>query len=50
MDADGDFVVTWTGKYQDGNGKGVYARRYNAAGVAKAGERVVNTKTTGYQE
>src|SRR5262245_56825311 len=35
-DADGDFVVTWTSN-QDGSGNGIYAQRYNAAGVAQGG-------------
>ncbi|MGD9646608.1 MAG: PKD domain-containing protein, partial [Pirellulales bacterium] len=33
MDAAGNFVVVWTSDGQDGSGDGVYARRYNAAGV-----------------
>ena len=28
MDADGDFVVVWTSRLQDGSGDGVYGRRY----------------------
>ncbi|MCX7399769.1 MAG: cadherin domain-containing protein [Planctomycetales bacterium] len=48
MDADGDFVVTWT-SFQDGSGYGVYAQRYNAAGVAQGGEFRVNTYTTSSQ-
>ena len=50
MDADGDFVITWTSKDQDGNGWGIYARQYTAAGVAKGGETLVNTTTSGDQE
>ena len=34
MDGDGDFVVTWETKYQDGDGYAIYARRYNTAGNA----------------
>ena len=49
MDADGDFVITWSSKDQDGNGWGVYARQYASAGVAK-GETLVNTTTAGDQE
>ena len=49
MDADGDFVVSWTSNGQDGSGYGVYARRYNAAGVAQGSEFRVNTFTTGTQ-
>jgi hypothetical protein len=49
MDNDGDFVVTWSSYGQDGHRYGVYARRYNAAGVAQGGEFRVNTTTTGQQ-
>ena len=46
MDADGDFVVAWQSNGQDGSGYGVYAQRFNAAGVAQGGEFRVNTYTT----
>lgn len=49
MNATGDYVVTWTSSGQDGSGLGVYAQRYNAAGVAQGGEFRVNTTTTGDQ-
>jgi hypothetical protein len=49
MDADGDFVVTWSSQFQDGSGFGVYARRYNAAGAALSGEFQINTHTTNSQ-
>jgi hypothetical protein len=49
MDDAGNFVVTWESMHQDGNGYGVYARRYDAAGVAQGGEFRVNTFTTGAQ-
>ena len=39
MDANGNFVVAWTSVGQDGSGDGVYAQRFNAAGVAP-GRRV----------
>ena len=48
MDADGDFVVTWESDGQAGNFD-VYARRYNAAGVAQGAEVRVNTYSTGNQ-
>ena len=35
MDADGDFVIAWRSNLQDGSGDGIYAQRYNAAGVAQ---------------
>ena len=43
MDADGDFIVTWDSQGQDGTLNGIYAQRYNAAGVAQGGEFRVNT-------
>jgi Ca2+-binding RTX toxin-like protein len=49
MDADGDFVVTWTSNGQDGSGYGIYAQRYSAAGIVQGGEFRVNSFTTGNQ-
>jgi predicted Zn-dependent protease len=49
MDAAGDFVITWTSNGQDGNGNGIYAQRYSAAGAAQGGEFRVNTYTTNQQ-
>ena len=49
LDAAGDFVVTWTSAGQDGSGQGIYAQRYNAAGVAQGVEFRVNTTTAGDQ-
>ncbi|MBN3891790.1 MAG: cadherin-like domain-containing protein [Nostoc sp. JL31] len=49
MDADGDFIISWTGNAQDGSGDGVYAQRYNSTGVAVGGEFQVNTNTNGNQ-
>jgi hypothetical protein len=51
MDANGDFVVTWTSTGQEGSGgnDGIYAQRYNAAGVAQGTEFRVNTYTTNFQ-
>ncbi len=45
MDADGDFVVAWTSYDQDGAGTGVFAQRFDAAGVAQGEEFQVNTFT-----
>jgi Dockerin type I domain len=45
MDADGDFVVVWNSP-QDGDGLGVYAQRYTAAGAPVGGEFRVNTSTS----
>lgn len=50
VDADGDFVVAWQSEGQDGNDWAVIARRYDAAGVAKGPEFVVNTFTQGGQK
>lgn len=49
MDADGDFVVTWQSDGQDGSLQGVYAQRYNAAGVTQGTEFRVNTTTANNQ-
>ena len=51
MDADGDFVVAWQSRSQDGlpNYKGVYAQRYNADGTVAGGEFPVNSYTTNQQ-
>ncbi len=50
MDPAGDFVVAWQSFGQDGDGYGIYARRYTAAGAAKdANEFRANVKTTGWQ-
>lgn len=45
MDAAGNFVVGWESNLQDGSLKGIYGRRYNAAGVPLGGEFRVNTTT-----
>jgi hypothetical protein len=50
MDADGNFTVAWQSYGQDGSGEGVYAQRYNAAGVEQGGEFRVNTYTSSDQE
>ncbi|HLA63073.1 MAG TPA: T9SS type A sorting domain-containing protein [Rhodothermales bacterium] len=49
MDADGDYVVVWSGNQQDGDGYGIYARRFGTGGVAQGAEFRVNTTTTGGQ-
>src|SRR5262245_20780814 len=43
MDVDGDFAVTWTDYTQDGSGRGIFAQRYNAAGIPQGAEFRVNT-------
>jgi autotransporter-associated beta strand protein len=50
MDEDGNFVIVWHSSNQDGSGTGVFAQRYNAAGVAQGGEFLVNTYITGSQQ
>jgi hypothetical protein len=49
MRASGEFVVTWGSNGQDGDLRGIYAQRYNAAGVAQGSEFRVNQTTTGEQ-
>jgi hypothetical protein len=48
MDASGNLVVSWMSD-QDGSSFGVYAQRYDAAGVAQGGEFRVNTFTVDQQ-
>jgi len=47
--ADGRFVVAWQDLGQDGNGYGIYAQRYDAAGARVGGEFHVSTYTLGHQ-
>jgi len=51
MDADGDFLVAWSGRDDTvaPYSNGVVARRYDSAGVAQGGEFVANSFTTGTQ-
>src|SRR5258706_5210306 len=49
MDASGDFVIAWMSNSQDGSSFGIYAQRYNAAGVAQGAEFRVNTTTANAQ-
>jgi Ca2+-binding RTX toxin-like protein len=42
--ADGGYLVTWAG-YGPGEDSGIFARRYNAAGVAVGGETLINSTT-----
>ncbi|MEL7364210.1 MAG: hypothetical protein AAFN13_19195, partial [Bacteroidota bacterium] len=50
MDADGNFVVVWESRDQDGSSDGIFAQRYDAAGVAQGAEFQVNTETTSNQD
>src|SRR4051812_25381316 len=60
-DGDGDFVAVWQSTNQDGDGYGIYAQRYSAAGQALprpagvpagqgAGEFRINTTTAQVQK
>lgn len=49
MDEAGDTVIAWQSYGQDGDQFGIYAQRYNAAGVAQNGEFHVSTYTTNSQ-
>ena len=48
MDADGDFIVAWQG--QDADKEGIFARKFDANGVAQTGEIAVNTTTADAQK
>jgi hypothetical protein len=45
----GNFIVVWTSRDQDGSGDGVFARRFFADGSPRGAEFRVNTFTTGHQ-
>ena len=45
VDAAGNFVAAWTSVGQDGSGRGVFARRYDADGAPWGEEFPVNTHT-----
>ncbi len=49
MDTDGDFVVVWNSYDQDGSGWGIYAQRYDSAGLPAGAEFPVN-QTTDYSQ
>ena len=49
MNGSRQFVVAWQSDGQDGDGYGVFARRYDASGAALTGELPVNTHTTDSQ-
>lgn len=48
-DAGGNFVVVWHSYGQDGNGSGVFGRRYDSGGSPLTGEFQVNTHTASAQ-
>jgi hypothetical protein len=43
--ASGDFVVVWESLYQDGDGKGIFGRRFDSAGAFLGVELQINTYT-----
>lgn len=51
---DGGFVISWTSNTSatagDGSGTGVFARRFDADGVAQSGEILINENTSSTQE
>lgn len=49
ISGNGDFVVVWSSKGQDGQDYGVFGQRYAVSGAPLGGEFQVNTYTTGYQ-
>jgi hypothetical protein len=46
---DGSFTVVWQSEEQDGNGSGVFFRRFSAGGTALTAETQVNSTTAGDQ-
>lgn len=46
---DGSYVLSWYSAGQDGDGEGVYARRFGSNGVALSAEIAVNVTTRGNQ-
>lgn len=49
MDADGDYVITWSSYGQDGDANGAYAQRYTARGTPVGPETRLNTTTAADQ-
>ena len=49
MGPDGNFIVAWSSRDQDGDGWGVYGQRYDSSGNAVGAEFRVNTITSGNQ-
>ena len=50
MDPGGNYVVAWTSDKQDGDRGGVYAQRFDTAGVTQGGEFRVNIQTHDAQD
>jgi len=49
MDAAGGFVMTWSNLDRDGDGSGIYSRRYEADGTGAGLEVRVNVEKAGHQ-
>jgi hypothetical protein len=49
-DADGDFVVVWTSRNQDGDHYGIFGQRYSSDGNPAGTEFQVNAYTVSWQE
>ena len=49
MNDAGEFTIAWQSELQDGSGLAVYARRFDATGVAQGGEVPLSTETVGNQ-
>jgi hypothetical protein len=49
-DGNGNFVVAWTSKDQDGSGRGIYARRFDSSGTPVGAEFLVNATVAGNQD
>ncbi|MEL7360955.1 MAG: T9SS type A sorting domain-containing protein [Bacteroidota bacterium] len=49
-DADGDFVVVWQSRNQDGSNFGIIGQRYDKSGATAGSEFQINTYTTGDQQ
>jgi hypothetical protein len=49
MDAAGDFVISWDSYGQDGSYYGIYAQRYDSAGLPVGTEFRVNSTTTSWE-
>ena len=50
MDANGNFVITWSSGVGSSQSSGIRAQRYNAAGVPQGGQMQVNTYTPNDQQ
>jgi hypothetical protein len=49
MDADGDFIIVWMSRNQDGDNWGIYAQRYDENGNKVGDEFIVNDITKRWQ-